>query len=128
VWVGAFYWRSERDMTRCSQKTEPMKTRQSAADAELRPSPAQPAWALTADELDERIRSAVVAALEAHSAGRAPAPEYVSGAQMGHLLGISRSMMHKLRLEGCPAVKIGDGFRFSPIRVVAWLEARGDRS
>jgi len=102
-----------------------MKTRHQAAAAELRPQPAQPAWALTADELDERIKAAVVMALESHTAGRAPAPEYVSGAQMGHLLGISRSMMHKLRLEGCPAVKIGDGFRFSPVRVTAWLESRG---
>jgi hypothetical protein len=105
-----------------------MKTRHQIADAELRPQPAQPAWMLTADELDARIQAAMAAALEAHDAGRAPVPEYVSGEEMGHLLGVSRSTIHKMRVhDGCPAVKIADGYRFSPTRVIAWLEARGSK-
>jgi excisionase family DNA binding protein len=52
----------------------------------------------------------------------------VSGAEMAHLLGISRASMHKLRTrDGCPALKMGDHFRYQPAAVMAWLEARGTR-
>ncbi|HEX2871666.1 MAG TPA: helix-turn-helix domain-containing protein [Polyangiaceae bacterium] len=56
------------------------------------------------------------------------APALLSVQEMAQQLGVSRSKVNAMRLAGCPAVRLGSIFRFSPPAVLAWLEkqARGD--
>jgi hypothetical protein len=78
-------------------------------------------------ELRELIASAVAEALSEHHHAAAPAPDLVPGADMARRIGVSRTTMHRLRVAGCPAVRVGDTWRYAPADVVAWLRARGQR-
>jgi hypothetical protein len=66
--------------------------------------------------------------LDMRDAERAPVaasgPLLVSGAQLGRLLGCSRTQVHRLRLEGAPAVRLGDVFKYEPAAVLTWLRDR----
>jgi hypothetical protein len=79
---------------------------------------------MTASQLRTLVANAVVEALAEYEAGRTPPPELLNGADMARALGISRTSLHRLRVQGCPAVRIGDGFRYRPRAVLAWLEHR----
>jgi excisionase family DNA binding protein len=87
-----------------------------------------PLVVMSAAELRELITEAVAAALVDHAASRQPDPETVSGSEMAQRLGVSRTSMHRLRLEGCPALRLGDSYRFRPSAVLAWLESRSNES
>jgi len=111
-----------------------MKSRQLAADAELRPQSAKvlsptdsaPSVTLTRAELRDLMRDAVVEALAEFELGKQPAPELLGGDQMALRLGISRTTLHRLRTEGAvPSVKVGDVYKFEPAAVMAAL--RGGR-
>lgn len=79
---------------------------------------------LTTDALRELVAGAVADALEAHDAAKQPAPDLVCVKEMARRLDVSRTTMHRLRLEGCPAVAIGDTFKYEPPAVLAWLRDR----
>jgi len=115
-----------------------MKTRPNAAVAELRPRILQttpsaqasvPAFTLTVPELADLMREAARQGAAEALAGLKPdnaAATLLSVQQMAERLGVSRSKVNAMRLEGCPAVRLGAIYRFSPPAVLAWLEARGD--
>ena len=80
---------------------------------------------LTVSELRELVREAVVDLLAEHHHESAVEPLTLSGAEMARKLGVSRSTMAELRTrDGCPAVRIGDHFRFEPAAVMAWLRSQ----
>jgi excisionase family DNA binding protein len=86
---------------------------------------------LTPEQLERLLERAAEQgahmALEAVKAS--PAPALVPAAAMCARLGISRSSLHRLRADhGCPCVRVGDTFRYSPTEVEAWLRARGGSS
>lgn len=71
----------------------------------------------------DTVAEAVADALEDLKRNREP--DLLSGKQMAEKIGVSRSKLHGLRLDGCPSVKVGDVFKFEPTAVMAWLKARG---
>jgi hypothetical protein len=79
-------------------------------------------------DLRQLVQDAVIDALAEFRAGAAPQPELLSGAAMAARLGVSRTTMHRLRLDGCPAVRVGDVYRYRPAIVMAWLESRSMES
>jgi hypothetical protein len=78
---------------------------------------------LTTEQLHELIRGAVADALDEHHPTQ-DEPLTVSGAEMAMRLGVSRSMVHNLRLEGCPCLRMGDHYRYEPEAVLSWLRSR----
>jgi len=106
-----------------------MRTRQTAADAELRPQSAKalatddtPMVMMTRAQLRELVQDALVLALSEYEAGKQPAAELVSSAEMAQKLGVSRAKLNKMRAAGeIPAVRLGDSVRFSPTEVIARL-------
>jgi hypothetical protein len=81
---------------------------------------------LESDDLKRLIQEAVRDALADHaSTPKADTPELVSGAAMARALSVSRATMHRMRLRGCPAVKLGDSWKYRPVRVLAWVETHG---
>jgi hypothetical protein len=80
---------------------------------------------LTRRELCELVRVAVADALAELGHDGLDEPLTVSGAEMGRRLGVSRSTMHELRTrDGCPALLVGDHYRYEPAAVMAWLRSR----
>lgn len=82
----------------------------------------EPLALLTATQLRELVADAVAGALASFEAGRAPEPDLVSSVEMARRLCVSRTKLHRLRLAGCPAVRVGDTYRYRPSTVLAWLE------
>ena len=82
---------------------------------------------LTDEDLGEliadRVAEAVAVALE--DLKRSREPDLLGGKDMAAKLGVSRTKLHVLRIEGCPSVKVGDTYKFSPPEVLAWLKAQG---
>jgi hypothetical protein len=77
---------------------------------------------MTRAQLRELVADAVVEALAEYEAGKRPAPDLLSGPQMAEKLGISRTKLHRLRVDGViPAVKLGDIFKYAPASVMAAL-------
>lgn len=101
-----------------------------AVVAELRPAAgpdAEPSITLTRGQLRALVLNAVLEALETFDAPRAaqePQP-LLSVSQTAKALGCHRSKVNSMRLEGCPAVKLGSIYRYSLPDVLAWLKARG---
>lgn len=108
--------------------------------AELRPPPAvvrpalatnrdaEPSVTLTRGELRSLMREAAfqgAAEALAELKRSAAAPTLLSVQKMAEHLGVSRSKVNAMRLAGCPAVRLGSIFRFSPPAVLAWLEKHG---
>lgn len=93
---------------------------------EARPHHAPDALVVTLSRAE--LRSLVAEAVADALAELAPPkdePLTLSGVEMARRLGISRSAMHRLRVDhGCPAVRVGDFYRYRPAAVVAWLESR----
>lgn len=94
----------------------------------LRPAPSE--WVPADDRLFCTLTVGEYRALQEElQADRAPVPALtgpmlVSGAELGRLLGCSRTQVHRLRLEGAPAVRLGDVYKFEPAAVLAWLRER----
>jgi excisionase family DNA binding protein len=114
-----------------------MHKRPTAAMAELRPLRAAtpptadaPAFTLSRSELEALIvdatRHAVEAALAATPA-RASSANLLSVSEMAERLGCHRSKVNSMRLQGCPAVRLGSIFRYEPAAVLAWLKAQEPR-
>ena len=86
---------------------------------------------LTPEQLERLLERAAEtgAALALEAVKSAPAPGLVPASAMCARLGISRTSLHRLRADqGCPCVRVGDTFRYSPVEVEAWLRARGGSS
>lgn len=80
---------------------------------------------LTVGQLRSLIREGVVDALgelEGLSGNKAPA--LLDRAGLARELGLSVSLVDRLRLEGCPLVRIGDLPRFELAAVLDWLRNR----
>ena len=71
------------------------------------------------------MKNSVIAALAEFKAGEQPTPDLLTGAQMAAKLGISRTSLHRMRVDGCPAIKVGDVYKFEPCAVMAHLRAQG---
>lgn len=82
--------------------------------------------ALSGVELSRLVHEAVTSVLHHLEREKTPRAALLSGAQMAARLGISRSKMNALRLEGCPSVKIGNLFKFDEVSVLEWLKERSD--
>jgi excisionase family DNA binding protein len=90
-----------------------------------------PIAVLTQEQLAALLEAAALrgAELALEAVKSAPQPGLVPASAMCALLGISRTSLHRLRADhGCPCVKVGDTFRYSPSEVEAWLRARGGSS
>lgn len=74
------------------------------------------------EALARRVADRVFEAISEFEAGKPDSPDLLSGPQMAKRLGISRTKLHRLRTEGCPAVKVGDVYKFEPANVLAWLK------
>lgn len=79
----------------------------------------------TENRLKSLINEAVLDALGGQERDRQPEPELLSGSALAAKLGLSRTSVHRLRLQGAPAVRVGDTYKFSAAKVMAWLESRG---
>ncbi len=66
----------------------------------------------TLEELSAVVYDASLLAFEDYKAGEQPGPDLLTGKQMAEKLGVSRSKLHFLRVGGCPAIKVGDTFKF----------------
>lgn len=83
---------------------------------------------ISKEALREVVRDAVAEVLCAsRGAPREIERQIVGPVEMARMLDVSRTTLHRLRVEGCPAVKLGDCFKFSPPEVLAWLKARGQK-
>lgn len=99
-----------------------------SAEAPDKPSEAALVVTLTVAALRAVIADAVADALADLDAVGPDEPLTVSGSEMAHRLGISRTALYKLRTrDGCPAMKVGDHYRYKPDAVLAWLEQRGSK-
>ena len=87
----------------------------------------EPLVMMTRTQLSELVTDAVISALAEFESGKAPPVELVSGVEMARLIGISRTSMHRLRVDGCPAIAVGDTHRFRPRDVLTWLQVRGEK-
>jgi excisionase family DNA binding protein len=76
------------------------------------------------DTLRAIVADAVLEALADHKTGQRPELELVSGSTLAARLGLSRTTVHRLRVDGAPCVRVGETYKFSPAKVMAWLEAR----
>jgi hypothetical protein len=112
-----------------------MKNAQNGADAEVRPQSAKtltpnddgPIVMLTRRQLSELMEDAVISALAEFEAGKTPGPDLLTGAQMATKLGVSRSKLHFLRIEGMPAIRVGTVYKFEPAAVLQYLREKGDK-
>jgi hypothetical protein len=77
----------------------------------------------TPAELAELVREQIDAALAEHSR-RTVEPDLVDGATMARRVGVSRATLHRLRVGGMPAIRVGDTHRYRPADVLAWLTTR----
>ena len=74
-----------------------------------------------AAELEQRIRTAVVEALDSQTRH----PVLLTIDELGHALGCSRATVNRLRGEGLPTLSLGgESPRFELETVLAWLRAR----
>lgn len=107
-----------------------MKTASQAVGAKVRPEIADDDTMLVQlrkCDLRELIADVVAEAVAdvLEDLKREQEPALLSGVQMAAKIGVSRSKLHALRLEGCPSVRVGDVFKFVPAEVMTWLRARG---
>ena len=77
------------------------------------------------DALIEQVADRVVEKLETVQRSQCVGPEVIGPVEMARRLDISRTTLHRLRVEGCPAVRLGDVYKFEPSAVLAWLKSRG---
>lgn len=73
----------------------------------------------------DTVAEAVADALDDMKRNREP--DLLTGKQMAEKLGVSRSKLHHLRVEGAPCVRVGDTYKFAPGEVMAWLRARSTK-
>jgi hypothetical protein len=87
--------------------------------------PSQALVLTTRAELTDLVREAVAAAIAEQSESRPVERQVVGPNEMSRMLDISRTSLHRLRSEGCPAVRLGDVYKYEPSAVLTWLKARG---
>lgn len=82
---------------------------------------------MTDEDLDELIADRLAKSLADafDDLRRNREPDLLGGREMAAKIGVSRSKLHGLRIEGCPSVRVGDTYKFEPAVVMAWLKARG---
>lgn len=80
----------------------------------------------TRAQLAELVREAVAQAF-AEPSTRPMERDVVGPIEMARRLDISRTTLHRMRVAGCPAVRLGDVFKFEPAAVLEWLKSRGSR-
>jgi hypothetical protein len=97
--------------------------REHGAGAEI----AQGVVLVSTEALREIVTESVAAALAERSESRPVDRQIVGPTEMARMLDVSRTTLHRLRVDGCPAVKLGDCFKFSPPEVMAWLKSRGQK-
>jgi hypothetical protein len=73
----------------------------------------------TTEQLAELVRGAIDTALAEHSQGNAPALLDRNG--VARALGVSTSMVDRLRKAGLPCIWLGDSPRFLVDECVSWL-------
>lgn len=73
------------------------------------------------------IRDEVAEAIAEHEAASAPPADLVDGAEMCRRLSVSRTTLHRLRVAGMPAIRVGDTYRYRASACVAWLGSRGEQ-
>lgn len=78
---------------------------------------------VTPAELRELISEAVSEAVAELAPADTP-PVLVDGVTLARMLSVSRTTVHRLRVAGMPAVKLGDTWRFRPEECLRWLEGR----
>jgi hypothetical protein len=81
---------------------------------------------LTRAQLRDLVADAVLCALEQHKQGERPERATLSGAELALRLGVSRSKVHQLRVDGMPSLKLGETFRFELAKCLQWLRERGN--
>lgn len=79
---------------------------------------------LSADDLRALVVDAVAEALRERFAERPTEAALLGPGPMAARLGVSRTTLHRLRLDGCPAVRLGDSWKYEPTTVLDWLRAR----
>jgi len=77
-----------------------------------------PAFTLSRGQLAELVSKAVQVALAKGSG----APLLVDKQEMARQLSCSAAHVDNLRKRGLPVVKVGEGVRFAPAQVLAWLQ------
>jgi hypothetical protein len=82
---------------------------------------------LTVEELRALIRVELDAAREREKPPE-PEPALVNAHRMAWILNVSRTTIHRLRLDGCPVVRVGDTYKYEPEAVIAWLKARTQKA
>jgi excisionase family DNA binding protein len=89
---------------------------------------AEPSVTMTRGQLRALVQDAVTAALAAAAPAPATPGKLLSVSEMAARLGVHRSKVNAMRLEGCPAVRLGSIYRFDPAEVMVWLRTRGEAS
>lgn len=78
---------------------------------------------VSVDALKSLVKAAVTEALAEHQSGDS-APELLGRTDAARSLGVSTSMLDRLRKEGMPCVRLGDSPRFRISDCVTWLQGR----
>lgn len=81
----------------------------------------------TVEQLREAIREVVRDEFAEFGADRPVAPLAVDGAELCRLISVSRSTLHRLRVEGMPAIPVGDTYRYEPAACLEWLRERASK-
>lgn len=76
------------------------------------------------DDLVDRVADAIVARESECSETSRQVPLAVTGKKLCELLSLSRSTLHRMRVEGMPAIPVGDTFRYEPTVCLEWLRTR----
>jgi hypothetical protein len=75
-------------------------------------------------DLVETIAERVVERLATQANAGKSAPLAVNGTELCRLISVSRTTLHRLRVEGMPAIPVGDTFRYEPVACLNWLRNR----
>lgn len=79
---------------------------------------------LTAAQLRELVRDAIVEALESQKDD--PSPLLLDRNGIARALGLSTSSIDKLRKQGLPSIRVGDVPRFIAGDCIAWLRSNDE--
>ncbi|MFZ5895338.1 MAG: helix-turn-helix domain-containing protein [Myxococcota bacterium] len=80
---------------------------------------------LTDEEFGALLDKHICAALVERVPHAAQTREFVPATEVARRCSVSRMTVHRWRVAGCPAVRVGDTWRYRFADVVRWLEAGG---
>jgi hypothetical protein len=86
--------------------------------------PAVEVVVLTAAQLRELVRDAIVEAFEAQKED--PPAQLLDRNGIARVLGLSTGSIDKLRKQGLPSIRVGDVPRFVAADCIAWLKSNGE--